>query len=78
MFLFIIFILCVCVFDFNFLPPILQKHFCGGAWEAQSVKGLPSAQVMTPRSWDRTPGTAPCSAEGLFLLLPLSLSLFLK
>ena len=26
-----------------------------GTWVAQSVKHLPSAQVMIPASWDRTP-----------------------
>ena len=31
---------------------------------AQSVKCLPSAQVMIPQSWDEVPGQAPCSAAG--------------
>ena len=44
-----------------------------GAWVTQSVKHLPSAQVMIPGSWDRAPHQAPCSAGRL--LLPLSLLL---
>lgn len=28
MYLFVRFILCIILFDFNFLPPTLQKHFC--------------------------------------------------
>ena len=27
----------------------------GGAWEAQRVKHLPSAQVLIPGSWDAVP-----------------------
>ena len=30
-----------------------------GAWVAQLVKPLPSAQVMIPESWDRAPHRAP-------------------
>ena len=43
----------------------------GGAWVAQSVKHLLSAQVMIPVSWDRAPHRALCSAGSL--LPPLSL-----
>ena len=41
------------------------------AWVAQSVKCLPSAQVMISGSWDRAPCWAPCSARSLLLPLPL-------
>ena len=49
----------------DFLNPIcgeIQKQQDGfrGAWVAQSVKCLPSAQVMIPGSWDRAPYRAPC------------------
>ena len=36
-------------------------------WVAPSVKRLPSAQVMTPRSWDRAPHQAPCFSLSLCL-----------
>ena len=42
-----------------------------GAWVAQLVKRLPSAQVMIPGSWDRAPHGVPCSAGSLLLPLPL-------
>ena len=41
------------------------------AVEAQSVKHLPSAQVMIPGSCDQAPGQALCSAGSLLLPLPL-------
>ena len=47
-----------------------------GAWVAQWVKPLPSAQVMISGSWDRVPHRAPCSAGSLLpplLSLPASL-----
>ncbi|XP_034513918.1 bone marrow stromal antigen 2 isoform X1 [Ailuropoda melanoleuca] len=40
------------------------------AWLAQSVKRLPSAQVMVSRSWNGVPHQAPCSAGSLLLPLP--------
>ena len=46
------------------------------AWVAQSVKLLPSAQVMIPGSWDQVPHQVPCSAGACFsrcLCLPLCL-----
>ena len=43
-----------------------------GAWVAQLVKRLSSAQVMIPGSWDGAPCWAPCSAWSLVLLLPLA------
>ena len=44
-----------------------------GAWVAQSVKWLPSAQV--PGSWDQVPQQAPCLVGSLLLPLPLPASL---
>jgi len=52
-----------------------------GAWVAQLVQRLPSAQVMVPESWDRVPHRAPGSAGSLLLpltLSPLMLFLFLS
>ena len=40
---------------------------------AQSVKRLPSAQVMISGSWDGAAHWAPCSVGSLLLPLPLSL-----
>ena len=42
---------------------------------AQSVKFLPSAQVMIPGSWDQALSWAPCSVESRILPLPLLLPL---
>ena len=50
---------------------MLQKTW--GAWVAQSVKHLTSAQVMIRGSWDRALHQAPCSTGSP--LLPLSLPL---
>ena len=44
-----------------------------GAWGAQLVKRLPSAQVMILGSWDRGPCRDPCSMGRMFLVLPLHL-----
>jgi len=44
-----------------------------GAWVAQLVGRLPSAQIMIPG--DRAPRRAPCSSGGLLLPLPLPLPL---
>ena len=44
-----------------------------GTWMAQLVKGLPSAQVMIPESWDQVLHWAPCPGGSLLLPLPLSL-----
>lgn len=52
-----------------------KKLPASGAWGAQWVKPLPSAQVMIPQSWDRVPLRAPCSVESLFLSLPLPATL---
>jgi len=41
-----------------------------GTWVAQSVKHLPSAQVMIPRSWDQALHRVPCSARSLSSLCP--------
>ena len=46
-----------------------------GAWLAQPVEHLPSAQVMILGSWDQTPPWAPCSGGSLLLPLPLLLPL---
>ena len=40
------------------------KETLWGAWVAQSVERLPSAQVMISGSWDRVLHWAPCSVEG--------------
>ena len=54
-----------------------------GAWVAQLVKRLPSAQVTITGSWDPALGQAPCSVGSLLfplpplLLTPLVLSLSL-
>ena len=42
-----------------------------GTWLVQSVKHLPSAQVMIPGSWDGAPHWASCSAGSLLLPPPL-------
>ena len=46
-----------------------------GAWVAQWVKPLPSAQVMISGSWDRVPHRALCLAGSLLPSLSLSASL---
>ena len=58
----------------NMTDVLTNAEMCGGAWVAQPVKRLPSAQVMISGSWDRVP------ASGSLLLgepasLPLPLSL---
>ena len=59
---------------------LLKQQHLGAPWVAQSVKCLPSAQVLTPGSWDGAPGHAPCLAKTLLLLplLVLSFSLSLS
>ena len=52
---------------------ILKKKSYRGTWVAQSVKRLPTTQIMIPGSWDRALHWAPCSAGSLLLPLPLSL-----
>ena len=49
--------------------------FSWGAWVAQWVGPLPSAQVMISGSWDRAPHRAPCSVGSLLLSRPLPASL---
>ena len=41
-----------------------------GAWVAQSVKCLPSAQVMISGSWDRAPHQVPPLGACFFLPTP--------
>ena len=50
---------------------LVKKSALEGAWVAQLVKRLPSAQVMILESLDRVPHRAPCLAGSL--LLPLTL-----
>ena len=60
------------------------KEIPRGAWVAQLVKNLPSAQVMISGSWDQAPDQASCSERSLlvppplFLLPILSLKSFKK
>ena len=53
-----------------------KRKVVWGTSLAQSVEGLPSAQVMISGSWDEAPHWAPCSAGSLLPPLPLSLPLF--
>ena len=53
-----------------------QNDYFMGAWVAQSVKHLPSGQVMILESWDQALGQAPCSVGSLLLPLPLLLHTF--
>jgi len=56
-----------------------QKEKVWGAWVAQLVKRLPSAQVVILESQDRVPCRAPRSVGSLLLPLTLSpLMLFLS
>ena len=54
----------------DFYEGIISKRRPRGTWVAQSVKCLPSAQVMIPGCWDQTPCWAVCSVKSLFLPLP--------
>ncbi|XP_034866328.1 membrane cofactor protein-like isoform X10 [Mirounga angustirostris] len=58
-------VLCTCLYR------CFQREKKGDTWVAQSVKRLPSAQLMIPGSWDRVPHQALCLAGSLLLLLPL-------
>ena len=51
----------------------------GGAWVAQLVKYLPSAQVMIPEFWDVALNQSPCLMGNLLLplLCPSTRALFL-
>ena len=52
-----------------------QDYWWQGAWVAQLMKRLLSAQIMILGSWDGAPCWAPCSVGSLLLpLLSLSLS----
>jgi len=53
----------------------VEKSDPQGTWVAQSVKHLPSAQVMISGSQDRVPHQAPSSVGSLLLPLPLPLCL---
>ena len=52
-----------------------KNVFIQGTWVAQSVKHLPSAQVMVLKCWDGAPCRVLCSAGSLLLLLPFSIPL---
>ena len=52
---------------------LIKNRGYQGAWVAQSVKHLPSAQGMISVSWDEGLCRAPCT--GVSLLLPLIVSL---
>ena len=56
---------------------IVKNKVNRGAWVAQWVKPLPSAQVMVSGSWDRAPHQALCSAGSLLASLSLCLLLCL-
>ena len=59
--------------------PILHKAMTfRGLWVAQSIKRLPSAQVMILGSWNRVSCRAPCSAGSLLLFLPFLLVFLLS
>ena len=58
------------VFAKSWMNIVFKKLELRGAWGAQSVKHLPSAQVTILGSWDRAPCRAPCSAGSLLLPLP--------
>ena len=68
------------MFSYVFFPfkklKKLKSH-CGDTWVAQSVKRLPSAQVMILGSWGPVPHLAPCSVGSLLLPPPLSLPLLM-
>jgi len=69
----------VCVLgDDATLPLSAKLNTRGGASVAQSVKHLPSAQVMILESQDQVPHRAPHSAESLLLSLTLPFSCFLS
>ena len=61
--------------ELNFLH-LCKTDNSGGAWVAQSVKHLPSLQVMISGSWNQALCQAPCSAGSL--LLPLMLPLLVQ
>ena len=56
-------------------PFLIKTLQSGGAWVAQWVKPLPSAQVMIPGAWDRVLHWAFRSAGSLLLLISLSVCL---
>ena len=51
------------------------KRSFRGAWVAQSVKHLPSAQVMISRFWDRVPRGAQLGVYFSHSAVPIVLSL---
>ena len=53
----------------------LKVKLFRGVWAAQSVKCLPSVQIMISGSWDGALCWAPCSVGSLLLPLPLPLPL---
>ena len=54
-----------------------KELYYRGAWVAQWVKPLPSAQVMISGSWDQAPNQALCSTGSLPPPLSACLSAYL-
>ena len=64
-------------FSLKFVILLVINTWSMGAWVAQWVKPLPSAQVMISGSWDQGPHRALCSAGSLLPSLSLCLPLHL-
>ena len=51
---------------------VTQNESTWGAWVAQSVEHLPSAQVVIPGSWDQVPHWVPCGGASAYVSFPSS------